>query len=196
MKRTNKNIFRSLFTLVLLFSAFIAVCPGAEKPAHKFMATAGVNVVRGSSGDFRQIYGQSVIMPEIKVTWLVYRNFSVWGGFGVTSKQGFIAEVDEMTEIKQTFLCLGVGYAHKLTAKLRLRAELGLASISFKEEALGGTMKGSGLGWKIGADLDYFIGNKLFVTLAAAYSQASDETEAGKIELGGAQVGAGVGLAF
>jgi len=196
MKPATKNIFRSLFTLVLLFSAFTAVCPGAERPAHKFMVTAGANLFRGASSDYRQIYGQSVIMPEIKVTWLVYRNFSVWGGFGVTSKQGFIAEVDETTEIKQTLLSLGVGYAHKLTAKLRLRGELGLASIAFKEEALGGTQKGSGLGWKIGADLDYFIGKKLFVTLAAAYSQASDETEAGKIELGGAQVGAGVGLAF
>ena len=196
MKPTDKNFFRSLFALVLLFSAFAAVCPGAERPAHKFMATAGVNVVRGSSGDFRQIYGQSVLMPEIKVTCLVYRNFSVWGGFGMLSKQGFIEEVDETAKIKQNFLSFGVGYARNLSVSLRLRGEVGLASISFKEEALGGTMKGSGLGWKIGADLDYFFGKKLFVTLAAAYSQASDQAEAGKIELGGAQVGAGVGLAF
>ncbi len=135
-------------------------------------------------------------MPEIKLTCLVYKNFSVWGGFAMTSKQGLIEEVDETAKIRQTFLSFGIGYACKLSASLRLRGEVGLAAISYKEEALGATQKGSGLGWKIGADLDYFISKKIFLILAAAYSQASDEAEIGKIELGGAQGGIGVGFVF
>lgn len=196
MKPATKNIFRSLLSLMLLSSAFITVCPGAEIPAHKFMVTAGANFFHGSSSDYREIYGQAVFLPEIKLTCLVYKNFSVWGGLGLISKQGFIEEVAETTEIKQAFLSLGIGYAHKLSAKLRLRGELGLAAISYKEEALGGTQKGSGLGWKLGADLDYFLSKKLFLFLTAAYSQASDETEIGKVKLGGAQGGIGVGIAF
>ncbi len=114
----------------------------------------------------------------------------------MVSNQGFIEEVDEETEIQQIFFSVGVGYAQKLSARLRLRGELGLAAITFKEEALGGILKGSGLGWKIGADLDYFIGKKLFITLAAAYSEAGDDVETGKIELGGFQAGVGLGFAF
>ncbi len=196
MKPTTQNIFMPLFASVLLFSALAMVCPGAGIPDHKFMVTAGANLFHSSSSDYRQVYGQSVFMPEIKVTCLVYKNFSVWAGLGLASKQGFIEEVAETAEIKQTFLSLGVGYAHKLTAKLRLRAELGLASISYKEEALGGIQKGSGLGWKVGADLDYFLSKKIFFMLTAAYSQAGDEAEIGKVELGGAQAGVGVGFAF
>ncbi|HEX7503340.1 MAG TPA: outer membrane beta-barrel protein [Acidobacteriota bacterium] len=100
------------------------------------------------------------------------------------------------TNGKQTFLSFGVGYARNLSASLRLRGEIGLASISYNEEALGGTQKGSGLGWKVGAGLDYFLSKKIFLFLTAAYSQASDEAETGKVELGGAQAGIGVGFAF
>jgi opacity protein-like surface antigen len=196
MKQLRKNGLRSMILLVFLFAFLSIVSPAAGIPANRFIATAGVNIFRAASGDYRQLYGQTALMPEIKLTCLVYKNFSVWGGFGLVSRQGHIEEVDETAKINQTFLSLGVGYAHELSAKLRLRGELGLAYISFKEEALEKTQKGSGLGWKIGADLDYFIGKRLFVTLAAAYSQAGDETEAGKVELSGVQAGAGIGFTF
>jgi opacity protein-like surface antigen len=196
MKLTKKSGLRSMIPFVFLFACLGMACPAAEIPAHRFMATAGVNAFRAASGDYRQLYGQTAFMPEFKLTCLVYKNFSVWGGFGLVSRQGRIEEVDETAKINQTFLSFGVGYAHKLSGKLRLRGELGLEYVSFKEEALAVTQKGSGLGWKVGAGLDYFIGKRLFVNLAAAYSQAGDETEAGKVELGGAQAGAGVGLIF
>ena len=195
----NKSSKRGLLPIILLASWLISIgptCPGAEIPAHRFMATAGVNVFRAASGDYRQLYGQTAFMPEIKLTWLVYKNFSVWGGFGLISRQGLIEEVDESARINQTFLSLGIGYAHKLSAKLRLRGELGLAHISFKEDALEVTKNGSGLGPKIGISLDYSIGKKLFITVGAAGSKAGDKVEVGKIELGGVQLGAGIGFIF
>jgi len=196
MKNSKKSGFRLLILVSFLFACLGAAGSAAEIPAHKFMATAGVNGFFPSSGDYRQTFGRSLLMREFKLTCLVYRNFSLWGGFGWVAKQGWIEEVDETARIKQTFLSLGAGYAHKLSGKLRLRGELGMVYVSFKEEAMEVTQKGSGLGWKIGADLDYLVGQRLFVTLAAAYSMAGDETEAGKIDLGGFQLGAGIGFSF
>ena len=194
MKQTKKSGLRSMILTVFLFACLGVAGPAAEIPAHKFMATAGANVFFPASGDYRSIFGSSVLMPEIKVTCLVYRNFTLWGGFGWVAKQGWIEEVAETARIKQSFFSVGAGYAQPLSPKMRLRGELGLVYVSFKEEALEMTQKGSGLGWKIGADLDYFVGKRLFVTLAAAYSKTGDETEAGKIDLGGAQIGAGIGF--
>ena len=196
MKQSKKIGFGSMILLAFLFVALGMACPGAAAPARKFMATAGVNVFQASSSDYRDIYGETAVMPEIKITYMVFKNFTLWGGFGLTSKNGFIEEVEEEAEIRQNFFSIGVGYAHNLSARLRLRGELGLAAITFKEEALGGIQKGSGLGWKLGADLDYFIGKKLFVFLAAAASAASDNVETGKIKLGGLQAGVGLGFAF
>jgi hypothetical protein len=196
MKQTTKNGFRSMLLLVCLLTAFTMIWPGQETAAYKNIVTAGANFFSSANADYRQVYGQSVFMPEIKITRLVYRNFTAWGSFGFISKNGYIKEVDEKAHIRQTMLSFGFGYAHKMSAGLRLRGELGLAYISSKEEAMDLTQKCSGLGWKIGANLDYFISKKIFVTLTTAYSQASDETEAGKVELGGAQVGAGLGFAF
>ena len=135
-------------------------------------------------------------MPEIKVTAKVYRNFTVWGSCALIAKDGYIEEVDEATHIRQTLLGFGLGYAHKMSAKLRLRGELGMTYVSFKEEALDETAKGSGWGLKIGANLDYSICKKMFATLTAGYGSASDEAEFGKIKLGGFQAGIGLGFAF
>lgn len=194
MNQSKKSGLRSMILLMFFIACLGMAGPAAEIPAHKFMVTAGANVFFPASGDYRQIFGRSVLMPEVKVTCLVYRNFSLWGGFAWVAKKGTVEEVDETAKINQTFLSLGAGYAQKLSGRLRLRGELGMTYISFREEALQRVQKGSGLGWKIGADLDYFIGKRLFVTLAAAYSKTGDETEAGKIDLGGAQLGGGIGF--
>ncbi|HSQ35113.1 MAG TPA: hypothetical protein VLQ89_03885 [Candidatus Binatia bacterium] len=179
-----------------MIAALSLACPAEEISNKRFMVTAGAILFNSSSADYRQIYGQAILMPELKVTARVYRNFTLWGGFALISRDGTIEEIEEDAHINQTLLGFGLGYAHKLGAKLRLRGELGLTSISFKEEALDEIQKGSGLGWKIGANLDYCINKYLFATLTAAYSAASDETEIGKIKLGGFQAGIGLGYTF
>ena len=196
MKQSTKIGIRTAVLLAFWFIALGMASPGAAAPDRKFMATAGANVFQPSSSAYRAIYGETAVMPEIKLTYKMIKNFTLWGGFGLFSKQGFIEEVAEEAEIRQNFFSIGVGYAHKLSAKLRLRGEIGLIYITFSEKALQMVQEGSGLGWKLGADLDYFIGKKLFVTLAAAYSAASDNVETGKIDLGGLQAGLGLGFAF
>ena len=185
-----------MFILVCLITSLGTVCHGEESATRKFMATTVSNLFFSSSGDYRQVYGQMAFMPEVKIIGQVYKDFTAWGSFSFIGKDGFIEEVEEKAHISQTMFALGIGYVHKFTSLLRIRGELGITSISFKEEALDETFKGSGLGWKIGANLDYFIGKKLFATLTAAFSQASDEGQAGKIELGGFQARAGIGFAF
>ena len=195
MKQTTKNSLRSMLLLmIILFSSTLA-CPGAGIPDSKFMVTASGNLFFSSAASYRQIYGQT-FMPEIKISGLVYKNISVWGACGFISKNGLIEEVNEPAKISQTMLSFGAGYVHKLSASLRLRGELGLTFISFKEEALEATLKGSGLGWKIGATCDYFIWKKVFATLGASFSQAGDEVETGKVKLGGFLLGVGLGFAF
>lgn len=196
MKQANKSGLRSLIMLAFLLTFPGLACPGAGVPFRRFMATAGVNVFQPSSGGYREIYGQTAVMPEIKITFMIFKNFTVWGGAGMVSNQGFIEEVEEEAEIRQQFFSIGAGYACQLSSRLRLRGEIGLAYINFNEEAMQMVQDGSGLGWKIGADLDYFLGKKLFVFLAAACSAASADVEIGKIKLGGLQAGVGLGFAF
>jgi hypothetical protein len=196
MKETTRNVFKSLFILVFLFSAFVRVCPAEDIPAHKFMVAASGNIFRSPASSYRKIYGSTSFMPEIKFMFLAYRNFGVWGSFAYIDDSGWIEEVDEAASIRQTVLGFGIGYAHQLAAALCLRGELGLAYDSFKEEALAETFKSSGLGLKIGVSLDYRIWKKWFAILSASYSQISDDAQTGKIDLGGTQVGVGIGVVF
>ncbi len=196
MKQTNKSSLKPILLLMFMLSSFSLVGRGEAIPENKFMVTAGANLFFSSAPGYRQIYGNAVFMPEVKITRLVFGNISVWGACGWISQHGLIEEVNEPARINQTLLSFGAGYVYKLNAKLQLRAEAGLSYIFFKEEALEETLKGSGLGWKVGANLDYFICKKMFATLAAVFSQASDEVQTGKIKLGGFQLGASLGFAF
>ena len=196
MKQTIKTSFKAMAMLVFLLSSFTPAVRGEGMAEQKFMVTAGANLFFSSAASYRQIYGNAVFMPEIKITRLVSGNISVWGACGLISRHGLIAEVNEPARISQTLLSFGAGYAVRLNDRLRLRAEAGLIYISFKEEALEETLKGSGLGWKMGSNLDYFFFDKMFATLGAAFSQASDEVQTGKVKLGGFQLGAGLGFAF
>ena len=195
MKQTTKIGLKPMLLLMLMLSSFTLVCKGAEMPDHKFMVTVSGNLFFSSAASYRQIYSQT-FMPEIKISGLVFKNISVWGACGWIAKEGFIEEVAELTQIRQTMISFGAGYVYKLNDRLQLRAEAGLTLNSFKEEALEIILKGSGLGWKLGANLDYFFWKKVFATLGASFSQASDEVETGKVKLGGFLLGVGLGFAF
>ncbi len=196
MKETTRNVFKSLFILVFLFSAFVRVCPGKDISDHKFMVVASGNMLRNPASTYRKIYGQTAFMPEIKIVFLAYRNLAVWGSCGYFSESGWIEEVDDEASIRQTVLGLGIGYAQKLAAALRLRGEFGLAYGSYREEALETIFKSSGLGWKIGVSLDYCIWKKWFAVLSTSYSQIKDDAQTGRIDLGGTQIGIGIGVVF
>jgi hypothetical protein len=196
VKQMEKSIFKSPLLLVFLLFAFFMACQGNEVVGHRFLVTASGNFLSASQAEYRQVYGQLAFMPEIKTTCLIPGGITVWGGLGLIGNNGYIEEVDETAHIQQTFASFGVGYARQLGITLRLRGEIGLAYIAFKEEAFDETSKGSGIGWKVGACLDYFLARRIFVTLAAAFSQASYEGQVGKVGLGGFQVGAGLGFAL
>jgi hypothetical protein len=195
MKQTIKKGLQLLLLNLLMFFSFALLSSGAGMPDSQFMVMANGSLFFSSAASYRQIYGQP-FMPEIKVSGLVYKNISVWGACGFISKTGRIEEVNEPAKISQTMVSFGAGYVFKLNSRLQLRAEAGMTFISFKEEALEATLKGSGLGWKLGAHCDYFIWKKVFATLGASFSQAGDEAETGKIKLGGFLLGVGLGFAF
>jgi hypothetical protein len=196
MKQAKNARRRSIFLLAGLIVALGAIQGAAAVPGHKFMVTAGASMFSSSAGAYRQLYGASSLMPDIKFTYLVMDHLSVWCGAGFGSDKGTVAEVEEEVSFKRSLFGLGLGYVRNMGSALRLRGELGLAIIHFSEEALGLVNEGSGIGWRIGANLDYFVGKRIFLVLAAAYSQASADAETGKIGLGGAQLGAGFGFAF
>jgi hypothetical protein len=196
MKQTIKKGLKLILLMLLMFFFFSLISPGAEMPDSKFMVTASGGLFFSSAASYRQIYGKPAFMPEIKITYLVYRNISVWGACGLISDNGLIEEVNEPAQISQTMLSFGAGYVYRFNGKLQLRGEAGMTFISFKEEALEETLKGSGMGWKLGANLDYFFWKKVFATLGASFSQASDEVETGKVKLGGFLLGVGLGFAF
>lgn len=198
MKRAKSilmSVSGALFAVCLLL-ALATTLPSAVAPARRFMASAGVNVFNSASGDYRRTYGGAVLMPELKLTWLAVGNFGVWGSCARVDKRGLVAEVNEPAALGQWFLAAGIGYARGLGRQMRLRGELGLAYVSFREEALGRANTGGALGWRAGACLDHGLGRVLFATLTASYSRIGLDVRGERVDLGGLRAGFGLGAAF
>jgi hypothetical protein len=158
--------------------------------------SVGVGPFRATAASYRQLYGGTSFMPEIRLGRTLGRNLLLWGGCAWNSDDGVMVEVSEPARIRRTVLSLGAGYNGRLAGRLRWRAEAGLALLSFREEALGAVVKGRGLGWRLGSGIDWFAWDRVFIFLAAAFTHAGDDAETGRLRLGGLHLNGGMGFAF
>jgi hypothetical protein len=186
--RSGRRYGLLLAAVVLIFR----VSGGSEEKAFKGFVSGRVNLFSSSDSVYREIYG-GALQPEVKLGVGVWKNLYVWGGFGWLSDKGSLPSVLEETRVKRTEIGVGAGWRHELE-KWSLRGEVGLVSISYKEEALGETGKGSGLGCKVTGAADYCFWKRLYFTLQASWFDARTDSEAEKLKLGGLIFGAGIGV--
>jgi len=162
----------------------------------KFLLSVQGNYMISSDANFKDIYGSGNILPEIKAGFKIAGNFYLWAGYGFLSVKGTIPEIDEEAEAKQQFLSLGAGYTGRLNQILGYTTDIGLAGISYKENALGEEASGNTLGFRLDGGLQIFITDGVCVEISAGYIYGSDTVNDINIKLGGLKGGIGLGIRF
>ena len=186
-KNMRKIIFVSLMILVL------SVCGFSEE---KFMVSVVGNYLNPSDSGYKDIYGSSVLYPELRAGYKLYKGFYIWAGYGFFSKKGKTVELKQEAKSTQRFLSVGIGYDGKISEKFWYKAELGLLNASYKEEAMNEEIKGSSIGFGVEAVVLYRIFSGFFVKIYAGYLSASDKVGDVEIKLGGFKSGIGVEARF
>jgi len=155
----------------------------------------GNYLVPADSG-YKDIYGKSMFYPELKAGYAFSGDFYVWAGYGFLDRQGETPVLKLEAKSSQDFLSAGLGYRGGAADGLGYFVELGLANVSYKEEAMGVTEKGSVLGFRADAGLTYTVASPLFICLELGYISTSKKVNEVTIKPGGLKAGLGVGLKF
>jgi len=180
-------MFVSITILVLCFYVF---------SNEKFMVSVVGNYLNPSDSGYEDVYGSSVLFPELKAGYELYKGFYIWGGYGFFSKKGTTTELKQEAKSSQQFLSFGVGYDVKISKKFGYRAELGLLNASYKEEVFDEEVTGNSIGFGVETGILYRVWSGFLVKISAGYISASDKVEDVKIKLGGFKSGIGLEARF
>ncbi len=186
--------------------AALALCPaglrasdasGSELAAGRgrgFEIAIEAGWMRPADRGFRELYGRSFFLPEIRLSKGMGAGTSVWLAASGLKGSATIPVLDEPAESRQTFLSLGAALERNLLGDLSGRAEAGLAVVAYRESALGSVEKGTRAGFRLGAGLSYPLIRGLSATASAGYILSSRTRDGVPVRFGGFK--AGLGLAY
>jgi hypothetical protein len=180
--------------LTLLF--VLSVMCGGLQAGEKFSATIyGSLLIPGDSG-YKDVYGKSLFLPELKAGYALFDNFFVWAGYGFLYKKGETPVLKLEAKSSQHFVSLGAGYCGVLSDKLGFEADLGLLMVSYREEAMGTSASGTAFGFRADAGLTYALFGPVFAVAELGYLYSSDKIEGETVKPGGFKAGLGLGVKF
>lgn len=183
------NIF--VFVMISMLTLTLGASSFGEK---KFGAGIGAGIFASSDSQFREIYSETLFMPQLWAEFNVAEKIALWADLAYLAKNGFVADVSEDVNVKRWQFGLGAVYRAVATEKLRLSLGAGLAWFSYKEAGLGIESSGSAAGLKLRGTLDHKILEKLFLRLGAGYSLVKKTVEELELKLGGMELIIGLGL--
>ena len=177
--------------LIILFFVLSAITYGKG-----FIGING-NLFFPSDSDYNDIYGSSVINPEIEIMQKVSNKLFVFGSYGYMSKTGnTLGDLEVDTKSTRNILSVGAGYGIMINENADIIIKLGMSRIGYKEEAMGESVSGNKFGILFGTDLLYKIGNRFFTKLTIGYMSGRDNIDGVDIKLGGFKAGVGLGIRF
>jgi hypothetical protein len=188
---------KRIMSKMTITGAMLLICAAAYGfDGEKVEVGASGGLFITSDATLKEIYGKSLFVPELWLSYNVSEKVCLWAEAGFISKEGIIKEIDEKAELTRLQTGLGLGYKIDFGEKLRLTLGAGAAWYWFKEEAMALSDSGSALGLKVKAGLDYAIGKKLFLRLAPEFSTVSKNKDDLEMKMGGLQLSAGLGYLF
>lgn len=184
-----------IIPIVLILISLSPLLPAGND---KFFASAGAAAFAPGDKNFKSLYGDVQLSPEIRIGYNLYRHFHFWLGGSFVTATATLPVLGDKVRATQTFLSLGAGWETRRGRRLQGELCAALLMAGFREKGMGATASRWAPGFEAGTALRYFLGKKTFVRLAAGYTGAwtTARTEAGEkdIILGGMRLGAGLGF--
>lgn len=181
---------------VLLLSLFVmfAIVLNASGDGKKMFIEVQGAVMLPSDGDFKDIYGSSVIYPRVKAAYKFGDHIYAFFGCGPFNITGETPVLKEESKSKQKICQIAAGYEGDISDKMQFRLEAGGANFTYEEEAFGESVDGSKFGIYLGGSMVYNFSKSFFATFNLGYMGASDKIGEVSIKLGGVHTGIGIGF--
>jgi hypothetical protein len=186
---------RALIVPVLLL---LTAAASAES---RLFISLGAGLMRPLDPGYRQIYGSEALLPEVSAALRLYKGFCLTAAAGQSWEEGKTPDLGLETKASQGFISIGLGYLLRVSERLCVGVDAGIAGMSFSEEAMGFIARGKGPGYKAEAGLFLmeedgraFLGLKLGYLSARVLGPEQPPADSQSIKLGGPKIALCFGL--
>lgn len=187
-----------LKVFMLIWAAVMIIFPASSGFARdRFLVFYTGNYLLPVDRNYKNIYGNSVLYPELIIGSGIYKKVSLWIGFGML-KEKRDAALDLKNEARslQDFLSCGVRYSGELANSLTYKLDLGLLFVVYKQENIEAELNGSALGFRTDSGIVYSLSRNLFMEISVGYLLAADRVKDVAMRWGGLKGGVGIGIWF
>ena len=183
--KTNKNNLKKMKVMVI-FSVVLLSFGWQRLLADRVMFSMSGGYLFPADSGYKEIYGRKIFVPEFKLGLRVFDQIYIYGNFFSFSKKGFTPELQEPAASRQQFLGGGLAYFPYLNQHWKAFLGVGVASISYREEAMEVTVSGHKLGFSVEGGI-YYKEKFMFLGINGAYTSATSSYEGVSFKLGGAR---------
>lgn len=167
----------------------------------RFFLSAGAGYMRPADENYRLIYGNQALYPEISAAVRLVGGLCLAGSYGTFKRTGTTPELGFETTATQTYFTAGLSYLIRASRILCFELGGAVTGLSFREDALGGWVKGRQPGYKAEAGLllvpedeRVFFGVRAGLIAARIPDLSSEITGPQPILLGGFRIAVVVGI--
>ncbi len=182
---------KSLIGLVMVLILF-----STARSGNTFGISVIGNYMVPSDADYKTIYGEGMIYPELKIEFNVFKGFSLWLGYGYLTADGIIPILEDEAKSNQHHLSVGAGYTLKFFNFMGLKIQLASFNVYYSEKSVDIEETGMAFGYRADLGLMFYMGNHFFMGLSGGYMNASKTLYGRSVKFGGFKGGLEIGIAF
>jgi hypothetical protein len=154
------------------------------------------NYLIPSDGDYKTIYGEGMIYPELKFEFTVFKGLSIWLGYGYLTANGVIPILEYDAKSNQHHLSLGAGYTLRFFDFMGAKIQLGSFNVYYIEKTTDIEETGLAFGYRADLALMFNLGDHFFLGLSGGYMHAGKSLYGRTVKFGGFKGGLEFGILF
>ena len=182
-------------TISLVILLLVGALPAASDDS--FAVRLSAAGLWPADADFREIYGETVLLPRLELSHDLSAGLSLWIAGARVKKNGAGPLSGIACDSTQWFFSAGPAYTAKFSPALSLRLAAGPMLVSYREEAGSSAVSGKALGADVNAALSWALSSRLALEGRLGWLWAADRSAGGdKFQLGGIWGGFGAALRF
>jgi hypothetical protein len=169
------------------------VCSSARAGSIYLLAAGGYFQPRDQA--FKDVYGNSLAFG-VQADVGVWKGLSLWAGIGYVSRKGELTLTEQETKLRIAPVFGGVKFRFLKAAPVRPYVAFGVGYFIYKETSPLGAVDGSDIGYVGQAGISVKTIRSLSLELYARYSDCRTRPADLEVNLGGFELGVGLGYEF
>jgi hypothetical protein len=192
---------RTMKKLILTMTGVLVLLATASAQSRLYLSL-GANLIRPTDAEYRSIYGNQAIYPELAIAVRVAGGLCLTTHFGQFTRKGTTPELGLETQARQGYITAGLGYLQRISGTFCVEGGAGAAVLRFTEDALDQRVQGNKWGLMAEGGIYYmpeegsgfFLGLKVGYLAAKVNDIATGVAGAQSVRLGGLKIAVSIGI--